>query len=152
MPSGVPKPATAAQLAMYGHVATRLRAYLAERNIKPPKLADELGLKGNAQLYKWLGGKAGMGPGFRRKLAKLMGCSPDDLRPREPGSKEPMLPATLAPVRKIASKVLEFDVTTDGDAHIKLDLTMPIATAMPFMRLLMDVGVLVGKLNLDEVR
>lgn len=151
MPAGVPKAATAAQLAKYGHVATLLRAYAQTHNSGAKEITKALGLENNGQVYKWFAGKAGIGPKFRTKVAKMIGCSPDDLRMREVGEKLPIPVQALMPTRKVVSKLLEFDVNSDGEAHIKLDLTMPVPAAMPFLRLLMDVGVLVGKMNLEEV-
>lgn len=154
MPSGVKKPATAAQIAENGHIAARIRAYLGERGMGAEAFAKQVGMSGNGGVYKWLNAKAAPGPKMRRKVATLLGCTPDELLPREPGRKEPMVVSgTTLPlsVRKAISKVLEFDVTSDGEAHIKLDISMPVDKAMPFLRLLMDVGVLVGKMNLEEV-
>jgi hypothetical protein len=70
---------------------------------------------------------------------------------RKPGDPAPapsqavaVIPATkLAPAR--VGDVLSFVVSGDGMARIKLDATLPLATATPLFRMLLDAGIVFGE-------
>ena len=146
------KPATRAEIAMYGHMAAALRAFLKQRDMAVPELSEALGLdRKSATPYRWLSGKGGPAPALRAKLAKLTGIPETDLMPRKPGQPAPVpsqavavIPATkLAPPVRVGD-VLSFVVSGDGMARIKLDATLPLATATPLFRMLLDAGIVFG--------
>jgi transcriptional regulator with XRE-family HTH domain len=146
------KPATRAEIALYGHIAARLRAFLTQREMSIPDLSEAIGLgRGSATAYKWLGAHGGPSPKMRAKLAKVTGIPETDLMPRKPGEPAPapsqavaLIPATkLAPVR--VGDVLSFVVSGDGMARIKLDVVLPLATATPLFRMLLDAGIVFGE-------
>jgi transcriptional regulator with XRE-family HTH domain len=145
------KPATRAEIAIYGHIAARLRAFLAERGMTIPELSEALGLpRGSATTYKWLSGKGGPATVLRAKLAKVTGIPEAELMPRRPGDPAPSqavatlpAPAKLAPVR--VGDVLSFAVTANGEARIKLDIVLPLASATPLLRMLLDAGIVFGE-------
>jgi hypothetical protein len=155
MPSGIPRPATAAELAKWGHISTLLRAWAKANDSGALDVASQLGIKNNGQVYKWFSAKAGPGPKFRNKLAKLIGCTPDDLGARRAGQKMPVLtaaPETMALLqRKSKSDVLQFNVDNEGVGHIKLDVKLPVTHAVRFLRIIIDGGVLAGRVDLEQV-
>jgi transcriptional regulator with XRE-family HTH domain len=138
------------QVAMYGHIAARLRAFLKERDWMPPDLSEALGQgRGSATVYKWLAATGAPAPRLRAKLAKATGIAETDLMPRKPGVPAPAQavalvtsPARIGPTRAV--EALSFVVTATGEARIKLDLTLPLATATPLLRMLLDAGIVFG--------
>jgi hypothetical protein len=113
-----------------------------------PDLSVALGLgRGSATVYKWLSGKGGPAPKWRAKLAKVTGIlarKPGDPAPA-PSQAVAVIPAAatkLAPAR--VGDVLSFVVSGDGMARIKLDATLPLATATPLFRMLLDAGIVFG--------
>lgn len=152
MPSGHPKPVTAAQIAMYGHIAARVRAFVDERGWNAVRLTKELGLKGDGPTYKWLASKAGPGPKSRVKLAKLMGIKPEELMKRLPGTPSPLVMAAqqqLIP-RKSVSDVLQFNVDSEGEARLRLDVKLPIEQGTSLLRILLDAGVVLSPKREDS--
>jgi transcriptional regulator with XRE-family HTH domain len=122
------------QVAMYGHIAARLRAFLKERDWMPPDLSEALGQgRGSATVYKWLAATGAPAPRLRAKLAKATGIAETDLMPRKPG-----VPAPAQAVALVTSPA------RIGEARIKLDLTLPLATATPLLRMLLDAGIVFG--------
>ena len=151
----VAAPATPQQIAAYGHIAAALRDYLKRTGKDVGDLNKAIGVpRGHTSVYHWLNGKGGPGPENRVKLAKLLGCQPDDLAAKVRG-KAPDAPVA-GPVGKMLQQlqrppaphpaprqgdVLAFTVQQDGTARIRLDATLPVATAMPLLRMLLDAGV-----------
>jgi transcriptional regulator with XRE-family HTH domain len=145
------KPATRAEVAIYGHIAARLRAFLTERKMSIPDLSEALGLgRGSATAYKWLGAHGGPAAKMRAKLAKVTGIPEAELMPRKPGAAPApsqavavvTSPAKLAPAR--VGDVLSFAVAVDGSARLRLDIVLPIASATPLLRMLLDAGIVFG--------
>lgn len=150
----IPKPATPEQIAMYGHIAARLRGFLTERGWKAADLNAALGKdRGDAAAFTWLNGKGGPGATMRPKLAKLTGIPETDLLIRRPGdgAARERLPAVVdrtprvAPARPLGGDVLGFVVSPDGMARLRLDVTLPLAVATPLLRMLLDAGVVFDK-------
>lgn len=138
MPIGKPIPATMAQLARFGHIAGTLRSAMQEQD--PPwttnVLITRLGIKGTAP-YGWIAGKSGPSAGMRRRLVKLFPGVPHDAwLPRESQSKN--VPALAPPSRP--PEVMSVNVSADGRARIRLDVTLPVVDAMPLIRMLFDQG------------
>lgn len=142
------KPANRTEVALYGHIAARLRAFLTERKMSPPDLSEALGLhRGSATPYKWLGGKGAPAKTLRGKLAKVTGIPETELMPRQPGmgpaqalalATPPPAPAKLATARD--GDVLSFAISANGEARLRLDIVLPLASATPLLRMLLDAG------------
>jgi hypothetical protein len=146
-------PATPQQIAAYGHIAIALRDYLKRTGKDIGDLNKAINMpRGHTSVYHWLNGKGGPGPENRVKLAKLLGCQPDDLaakvRARVPDGVK-AIPAPSAPrtasgaawVSPRRADALAFVVTAQGEAHIKLDVTLPLAEGSALLRMLLDAGV-----------
>lgn len=153
MPTGTPGPATPHQIATYGHIAAAMRAFMKEKGYSPGDLNEAMGqVRSHTSVYHWLNGKAGPGPTTRPKLAKVMGISQAELMPRKPGAPSASgapsneliermnIPVKISPPRD----VLSFMVQEDGLARLRLDVTMPLVTAGPLLRMLLDAGVVMG--------
>lgn len=154
---GKAAPATPAELAEFGHIAARLRAFMKEREMIAPEVSQALGLgRKSATIYKWLSGKGAPAPTLRARLAKLLGCQESDLLARKDGTlprsiiaSTALKPSVIArPIAPRAGSVLSFNVTGDGEARLVLDVTLPIAQAMPLLRILLDAGIVVGEAKL----
>lgn len=149
MPSGTPRPASAAEIARNGHVAAMIRKYLQDNNLKIVQFAELIGFKDmehKAQLYKWTGAKAVPGHMYRNKIAKLLGVRPEALLPHD-GSEPLAIPPidTLARsitlVPKKSGDVISFSADAEGMARLRLDATMPVVYAMQLLRTIMDAGI-----------
>ena len=140
-------PPTREQVARFGHIAARLRAYLKMREMSVADLCEELGLdRDNSRPYPWIAGKGAPNDGIRAKLAKVTGIPEADLMRRGSGDPPPSQAVALAPAapRPITTRVgdiLSFAVTATGEARIKLDIVLPLANATPLLRMLLDAGV-----------
>jgi transcriptional regulator with XRE-family HTH domain len=145
---------TLESIARYGHIATLLRRALDDRGWTVGDLNIKLGIARNSTtVYPWLKGFGAPMPGNRVKLAKLLGVAEDALRARDTDTPEgrrltgqpTALVVSPAPGRAVAGArhagdVLAFTVGTDGYARIKLDVSLPLATATPLLRMLLDAG------------
>jgi|SRR5580765_831157 len=138
-------PPTRAQVAKYGHIAARLREVCKLHSWTPSAFNKAVGVTGAGV---WLNGKGAPGPASRAKLVKVTGIVETDLMPRKPGEIPAQAVATLAgpvkptPVR--GGDVLSFMVSANGEARIKLDITLPVETATPLLRMLLDAGIVFG--------
>jgi hypothetical protein len=143
-------PASAAQVARNGAVAAVLRAEMERRKWKPGDFNKVIGKPaGHTAIYQWLAAKGAPGPTLAAKVAKVLGLSVAQLTPgggegrqvvvapREAGE------VVVAPQRR-AAEVLAFHVLDDGQARIRLDVTLPLELAKPLLRMVLDAGVVFG--------
>lgn len=146
------KPATPIQVAMFGHIAAAMRQALAAKGWKPADLNRAIGRpRGAPHVYGYINGKGAPRADARKLIAKALGIPETALMARKPGQPAPvpsqavaLIPATkLAPAR--VGDVLSFVVSGDGMARIKLDATLPLATATPLFRMLLDAGIVFGE-------
>lgn len=147
--------ATAAQVAMYGHIAARLRATMKQHKLKTvADFNEKLGLDRAApHVYHWLAAKGAPSPQNRKNISAALGIPESDLIPRKPGmpSQHPIDAQTSAAIGEIlkapprATDVLTFTLTDQGQARIKLDLVLPFDQGVPLLRILLDAGMIVGK-------
>jgi transcriptional regulator with XRE-family HTH domain len=126
---------------MHGHIAARLRAFLQEKQWTVRQLNEALGLQREySGVYNWLNAKGPPGKKAATKLAKLLGVPIAELRPHRGGGVPP--PSLPVPVRTLPATrpadVLSFNVQADGEARIRLDVTLPVSRATPLLRLLLD--------------
>jgi len=147
------KQPTPLQIAKYGHIAGALRAFVAERGWTLSELGRQLGLRPSAP-HPWITAQGAPGPEMRKKLAKLTGLPRETFAPRKPDKIGP--PATPAvalppgPAARRVGEVLAFTVNDAGEARIRLDVTLPLAQAMPLVRLLLDAEAVRPVLGLDD--
>ena len=141
-------PATAKQLAMFGHIAVALREWMERENVSVKELNTRLGVNAtNTGVYNFLNAKHAPGMGLRARLASVTGIPESDLLPRSHGQSlavatvKPPLVAT--PVK--ARDVLSFVVDGNGMATINLHAMLPLETAMPLLRMILDAGVVFTK-------
>jgi transcriptional regulator with XRE-family HTH domain len=131
---------TPLQIAKYGHIAGALRAFLAERGWSPSELGRQLGIAPSGP-HVWVNAKGAPNLATQKKLAKLTGLPRETFAPRKPdkaGPASPPVPALLAgPVRRVG-EALSFTINEAGEARIRLDVSLPLAQAMPLVRLLLD--------------
>ena len=94
---------------------------------------------------------------FRPRVAKALGLNQEDLMPR--ALSQEVIPAPVsdaklravqmaqgAPARAlaVAGDVLAFNVNSEGNARLRLDVTLPLVTAAPLLRMLLDAGIVMG--------
>jgi hypothetical protein len=144
--------ASHADIARYGHVAAALRAAMKTHKWSMGDLSQALGMGRQSTVpYPWLKGSGAPGPDNRAKLAALLSIPEVDLMPRDSAVRiakavgDAVVPhAPTKPVAVRPVDALLFRVTADGEAQIKLDVTLPLATARPLLRMLLDAGVVFG--------
>jgi hypothetical protein len=107
----------------------------------------------HTSIYIWLNAKGAPGPATRPKVAKLFGVTEAQLLPRQPKTEREAkarvvaggaAPSTAVVVRpatlKSAGDPLVFRVTAGGEAHIRLDVTLPMDEGAALLRLLLDMS------------
>jgi hypothetical protein len=146
----IPRQPMPSEIARFGHIAAFLREQMQQRGCKNvADLNTLLGLtRGNAITFKWLHARGGPSPDYRKKLAKVFNVKPDFFKPREGGEAGtpdivPGQAVVLAPHSRVTD-VLQFNITSAGDARIRLDVTLPVAQAVPVLRMLLDQGLLLS--------
>ena len=142
------------QIAMFGHIARALQA----KGWKPTDLNQAMGFdRSYSSAYQWINGKSAPGNKHRAKLSQVTGIPERDLTSRKlKGSAVVALPLPSLPVTTTAvamtkpSEVLGFSVANDGNARIKLDVTLPMNLATPLLRMLLDAGLVIGSQTNDK--
>jgi hypothetical protein len=139
----VKQPQTPEQITKFGHIAIALRKYLTKHSMKKVDLARAIDGFSSAQVYNVVNGKHAPGPKLREKLSKATGIPESELMANETTA---VAVIPKGPVGKMLDQlqrtdVLSFTVNGNGEARIKLDVTLPIETAKPLFRLLLDTGV-----------
>ena len=142
------KPAkpTPDQIAMFGHIATALRAVMHKHHWSVGDMHERLGMeRSNTVLYGHLGCRAAPGPELRAKMSKVFGIPETELMKRDLVTSQTAV--TVSEPRQHIMKpmspvpVLSFTVDTNGMARIKLDAAMSLAAASPLLRILLDAGI-----------
>lgn len=147
------KSATREEIARFGHIAAALRAVMKQRDWGVPEFNAALGrARGDAGVYKWLAARGGPDPTSRAALERVTGIPAGDLRAREPGDPPPrpqavevMVPPAKISIPARGGDVLAFSVSSTGEARIRLDVSMPVAKAMPLLRMLLDAGLVLDR-------
>lgn len=155
MPVGTPKPATAEQVAKYGHCAATMRAALKAKGWTIGDLNRALGKeRGYSPPHVWNNAKGAPGPKLAKVVAKLLDVDPHDLTRRsmtaadlkQPEASHALVRATAtAPAQRAPGDVLTFSVDREGNARIKLDAVLPVEQAAPLFRMLLDAGIVMGR-------
>lgn len=138
MVTAVPNPAA------YGHIASLLRKKLAERKWSMTDLAKAIGATTSGVSY-WLTAKGAPSSEMRNKLVKLLEVNPGDLIKKDSAViTKPERPITvLSPAS--GKDVMVFRIADNGMARISLDITLPLDTATPIFRMLLDAGLVFNK-------
>jgi hypothetical protein len=147
-------PATAREIAMFGHIAAAIRGAMAAKGMTHGDLNQALGReRGHTGVYHWINGKGGPGPDVKRKLAKVLDLPAEALERREAGQRVSVaadaptalvrLPSPGAAVSTRVPEVLQFAVLADGTARLRLDLNVPAERGVSLLRLLLDAGLVV---------
>jgi len=154
-----PKPSPD-QIAMFGHIASALRAVMHKHQWSVRAMNEALGLELNSTtLYSYLGCRSQPKAAMRKLLYEKFGIPEHELLKRDIESS----PATRSGARHVATvattdhvatphnltiikpmspnPVLSFTVSADGTARIKLDAAMSLSDAAPLLRILLDAGI-----------
>jgi hypothetical protein len=148
-------PATAREIAMFGHIATAIRKAMEAKGIGPGDLNQALGRpRGHTGIYGWINARGGPGEEIRPQLAKLLGVPEASLQRRdvgervsvatEPGNALVRLPSPGTAAVSRVPEVLHFAVLTDGTARLRMDVTLPTERGVGLLRLLLDAGMIVA--------
>jgi len=149
---------TPAQIASLGHVAALIRRELEKRQWGVADLHRAIGedVK-STRAYAWINSRSRITDKFRPKVAKALGVKEEDLMPRELTQEVITAPVSDAKLRAIhaagsmpartlapSGDVLAFNVNADGNARLRLDVTLPLTVAAPLLRMLLDAGIVMG--------
>lgn len=155
MPSGIKAQVTPLQIARNGHIAAALREFMRRNSIeKISDLAVAVGMRRtDTKIYGYLSGKVAPGPAHAKAIHKKTGIPMADLQAREP---PPLLESVTAPQLLLTGppaaartpaaavrvpEVMGMSMAANGETTIRLNVTLPYAKAMPFVRMLMDAGI-----------
>ena len=148
-------PATAAQVAQYGHIAALLRAELDRRKWTAGDLNKALGKPpGYSAAYQWLNAKGAPSPQFAKKMGKALDIPWQKLLRNADGAPPPgtdlvrvaeRAQGQMAPVR--AAEVLHFSVLSDGTTRLRMDMVASVDRGVALLRLLLDAGMVVAHTN-----
>lgn len=147
MTQGKPQPASADQIAKWGHIAGVVRAALEAKHMTVSQFNEAAGLaRHNSEIYQIRACKSGASPRMARLIHKILGVPVADLAPRAP-SKMPTRALTLAPrpYHRSATDVLGFSIDEAGKARLKLDFTATPDVVVPILRMLLDLGLVISK-------
>lgn len=130
----------------YMHVAALLRSIMDRNEWKVADVNIALGYERYAStIYPWLNGTSVPSDDKRKAVAKLFKVSESELMAKDnvtllhkPKSTALVVVPTPKPV---IPDPLTFVVSANGQARIKLDVTMPLETATPLLRMLLDAGI-----------
>lgn len=144
-------------IARKGHAAQAIRLAMQRLNMSPAELHERLGMKrGSTRAYAWLSARATPSPAIRKKVAKLLDIPEQDLMFQEletqtaPAQSLVTMPSLGPRKPGPSSDVLAFNVGSDGQARVRLDVVLPFDRAMPLFRLLLDAGVIMQQHARDE--
>ena len=144
------KPQTPAQIVKNGHIATALRKWMADNNKKVGDINAAIGKSPTYSIgYQYVNGKLSPNPTNRKLLSKATGIPEADLMPRD--FENPVAVIPKGPVGKMLDQlqrkndVLSFTVNDHGEARIKFDVTLPLSSATPLLRMIMDAGIVFTK-------
>jgi hypothetical protein len=137
------KPATPEQILMYGHIAAALRSFMEKKGWGPADLNHAMGKdRSYSAGYQLVNGKTGAGSKLLPKLMKITGLSAEQLTMRKikTMSKSTAIVTYKPSKTSRLNDVLVFSVTSDGKARIKVDIELPLESATPLLRMLLDAG------------
>ena len=137
------------QIAMFGHIATALRAVMHKHHWSVSDMHERLGMeRSSTTLYGHLSCRAAPGPELRAKMAKTFDIPETELMKRDLVTGQSVVTVSeprhmpvhvMKPMSSLP--VLSFTVSADGTARIKLDAAMSLAAASPLLRILLDAGI-----------
>ena len=136
-------PQTPEEVIIYGEIASALREWCVANDKGAADLNKIMGKNPSySSGYQYLNGKMAPSPYFRALLSKATGIPESKLMKRE-------LTTELTPVKAVVSNkpadILSFTVTSNGEAKIKLDVTLPIDSAAALFRMILDAGIVMGR-------
>ena len=124
----------------FSHIAALLRSAMTENQWTVMNLNKLLGMeKHSTNVYQWLNGYGAPNITNRKKLAQLLKVSENELKAKD----NVELSTTAVQSRKaiLTHDPLTFAITTNGQARIKLDVTVPLDTAVTLLKTLLDAGI-----------
>jgi hypothetical protein len=160
MPTGVyerKRPTSADQLARLGHIAAAISGAMKAKGITVADLGRALNSKAAnpyGTVKYWLDCKGAPNGEMRKKLSKILGLPETaltalrgDATQREAAAVHALVPAlgaSLGPVKARTPDVLTFTVEAGGMARLRLDVSLPVAAAVPLLRMILDAGLVLS--------
>jgi len=143
---------TPAKIAALGHVATLLKTEMERRQWTVAQFHKAIGEPPKStRAYAWITCRSAMTDAIRKKVAKALDVKEADLMPRE--LTQVQLPAVVSEAKQrailhagatpgrtlaISGDVLAFNVMADGNARLRMDVTLPLEKGSKVLRLLLD--------------
>jgi hypothetical protein len=155
------------QLERCGHIAKAINNYLEKSGIGPAEFQKQLDLpKNTTAVYAWKLAKSAPPVELRPKISKLTGIPIEQLTPTWEGTtggaqprsgKKKQTPTeviehieAMPEPRKLIGRMssaetpLSFQVLSNGECRIRLDITLPVEQGAPLLRMLLDAGIVYG--------
>jgi len=109
-------------------IAAKLRDAITQSGMELPDVNVAIGFRRNdTRIYNWLKARSTPPEDMLRKLATVLAIPEQELMPP-------------APILPRVGEVLTVTVNDAGNARIRLDVTLPLAQAMPLLRLLLTMN------------
>lgn len=142
-------PATPDQIARFGHIAAAVREALISKGMTPGEFNIAAGFnRESTYIYQIRSGKQAPSPRLVEALHQVLGINRSDLKPKgKVKMGRPYNPPVVLPVAEgvRVHDVLGFNLDNAGNARLRLDLTAPVDTVVPLLRMLLDMGLVISK-------
>lgn len=125
-------------------IAATLREAMERKGLTAGDVAEKLmGTRASSVAYNWVAGRNAPAPKYRAPLAKLLGISVEDLKPRDDVTYRTNGAAAVtvkAPARDMrsAEQQLSFTILSGGQARLRVDVTGPLERISPILLQLMQ--------------
>ncbi len=141
------KPQTPEQIIVYGEVATSLREWCKTNGKGPRDINAIIGKRPSYSAgYQYLSGKNAPSKYNRVLLAKATGIPEEKLTKRKSFDRvtieKPIIQNVVTAFSSKNADILSFTVNNNGEARIKLDVTLPMHQAVPLFRIMLDAGII----------
>jgi hypothetical protein len=139
------KPATALQVARYGHIAAAIRQAMQQRSMTPRDVSNQLGLHKTATtVYPWINGIAAPVPKYHSKLMRVLGLTKEQITARDvdPPPSTALVVAKTQPKRSMnvdkqrQLHTFSMVMMPNGQCHVHIDMLLPWELALAIATLI----------------
>jgi hypothetical protein len=139
-------PLTPEEVIKFGEIATSLREWCRANGKNARDINRIIGKNPSySSGYQYLNGKLAPSPYYRALLSQGTGIPESKLMVKKLTTAVVTTSPPVNPtVNSKPTDVLSFTVSNNGEARIKLDVTLPIDSAAALFRMILDAGIVMG--------